>query len=64
MHRYQPDHEPQSQIQQQLDGAGIDLFAKLVRQLQERHIGLHISGIKLPVEQALRWRFTASTPKR
>ena len=37
-----------------IDATGVELFAKLVRQLQTRHIRLHISGIKLPVEQALR----------
>ena len=37
-----------------IDATGVELFAKLVRQLQARHIKLHISGIKLPVEQALR----------
>ncbi|MYZ53139.1 SulP family inorganic anion transporter [Malikia spinosa] len=37
-----------------IDATGVELFAKLVRQLQTRHIKLHISGIKLPVEQALR----------
>ena len=37
-----------------IDATGVDLFAKLVRQLQARQIMLHISGIKLPVEQALR----------
>ena len=36
------------------DATGVELFAKLVRQLQARHIKLHISGIKLPVEQAPR----------
>lgn len=37
-----------------IDATGVDLFAKLVRQLQARQIMLHISGIKLPVERALR----------
>lgn len=36
-----------------IDATGVDLFAKLERQLQARQIMLHISGIKLPVERAL-----------
>jgi sulfate permease, SulP family len=37
-----------------IDATGVDGFAQLQAQLRERGIGLHISGIKLPVETALR----------
>lgn len=35
------------------DSTGIDTFLKLQRQLREHGVTLHISGMKLPVEQAL-----------
>ena len=37
-----------------IDITGVETFIQVRRQLQERAITLHISGIKLPVEQALR----------
>jgi sulfate permease, SulP family len=37
-----------------IDATGVECFAQLQAQLRERGIGLHISGIKLPVETALR----------
>jgi sulfate permease, SulP family len=42
-----------------IDATGVDVFLKLSAQLQAHGITLHISGMKLPVEQALRragWR--------
>ena len=37
-----------------VDATGVDTFGQLHRQLSQRGITLHISGIKLPVENALR----------
>ena len=37
-----------------IDITGVETFMQVRRQLQERNITLHISGIKLPVENALR----------
>jgi len=37
-----------------VDATGVETFAQLHRQLSNRGIKLHISGIKLPVENALR----------
>jgi SulP family sulfate permease len=37
-----------------VDATGVETFAQLQRQLFSRGITLHISGIKLPVEQALK----------
>ena len=37
-----------------IDVTGVETFGQLQRQLASRHITLHISGIKLPVETALR----------
>ncbi len=37
-----------------IDATGVDMFAKLCSQLRQRGITLHISGMKLPVETALR----------
>ncbi len=37
-----------------IDATGVEVFAKLRLQLEQRHITLHLSGIKLPVESALR----------
>jgi SulP family sulfate permease len=36
-----------------IDATGVDIFLKIAGQLQLRGITLHISGMKLPVEQAL-----------
>lgn len=36
-----------------IDATGVDIFLKLVLQLQRHDITLHISGMKLPVEQVL-----------
>ena len=37
-----------------IDVTGVEAFMQLSKQLSERGITLHISGIKLPVETALR----------
>ena len=37
-----------------VDATGVEVFAQLRRLLDDRGIGLHISGLKLPVEQVLR----------
>jgi SulP family sulfate permease len=37
-----------------IDATGVEVFGQLRRMLAERGIALHISGIKLPVEQVLR----------
>jgi SulP family sulfate permease len=37
-----------------VDATGVETFGQLHRQLAKRGITLHISGIKLPVENALR----------
>jgi SulP family sulfate permease len=37
-----------------IDASGVEVFAALSANLQERGIALHISGIKLPVETVLR----------
>jgi sulfate permease, SulP family len=37
-----------------MDATGVETFGQLQRQLSSRGIKLHISGIKLPVENALR----------
>jgi SulP family sulfate permease len=37
-----------------IDATGVETMQQLRKQLVERHIQLHISGIKLPVEKALR----------
>ena len=37
-----------------IDATGVESFAKLESLLRERHITLHISGMKLPVETVLR----------
>ncbi|MFM1907160.1 MAG: hypothetical protein RLZZ591_837 [Pseudomonadota bacterium] len=36
-----------------IDATGVDTLTKLARQLHQREITLHISGMKLPVEQVL-----------
>jgi sulfate permease, SulP family len=37
-----------------IDASGVDVFATLISNFQERGITLHISGLKLPVENVLR----------
>ena len=37
-----------------VDATGVETFGQLHRQLSNRGISLHISGLKLPVETALR----------
>jgi SulP family sulfate permease len=37
-----------------IDATGVETLQQLRKQLVQRHIQLHISGIKLPVEKALR----------
>ena len=37
-----------------IDATGVDVFMKLELQLALRHVTLHLSGVKLPVETALR----------
>jgi SulP family sulfate permease len=37
-----------------IDATGVESFAKLESMLRERHMTLHISGMKLPVETVLR----------
>ena len=37
-----------------IDATGVEVFAKLRLQLEHHHITLHLSGLKLPVETALR----------
>jgi SulP family sulfate permease len=36
-----------------IDATGVDTLTRLARQMRQRHITLHISGMKLPVEQVL-----------
>ncbi|MEY4758014.1 MAG: hypothetical protein RJA34_2912 [Pseudomonadota bacterium] len=42
-----------AQAVNRIDATGVDTLTKLARQLRQRHITLHISGMKLPVEQVL-----------
>ncbi|MFM2035026.1 MAG: hypothetical protein RL459_291 [Pseudomonadota bacterium] len=42
-----------AQAVNRIDATGVDTLTKLARQLHQRHITLHISGMKLPVEQVL-----------
>ncbi|GAB3356202.1 MULTISPECIES: SulP family inorganic anion transporter [Giesbergeria] len=37
-----------------IDATGVEVFTKVLAQLQRQHITLHISGMKLPVETTLR----------
>jgi SulP family sulfate permease len=37
-----------------IDATGVETIQQLRKQLTQRHVQLHISGIKLPVEKALR----------